>query len=86
MPGNSFEPVLLDLHDNDDYYVLTAALEAFAADMDGQAAEEQDRSISGGREPHMRSLRIFAARSRRLRNSIEQQLQANAAARQAIQG
>lgn len=83
MADSSFEPVLFDLSDADDYYVLTAALDEFAAQLDATAADEADGDASN---PQARTTRILAVRTRRLRNAIEQQLQDNSEARKAVTG
>lgn len=80
MLPSSFEPILLDLSEPDDIYVLTAALGEFAARLEEQADE------GGAAEAHTSSLRVLAARSRRMMLSIDDQMEANAAARHAVSG
>ncbi|MBN9214151.1 MAG: hypothetical protein J0J04_04925 [Microbacterium sp.] len=84
MSESSFEPVLLDLGDADDYYVLTAALDDFASHLDAQAEEEARTPGAPGDAAQSRSFRILAARARRMRGAVERQLQANAEARRAM--
>lgn len=84
MPASSFEPVLLDLHEDDDYFVISSALDEFSARMDELASGEHELIARGGGNGfEERSFRILGARARRLRAMIEAQLDANAEARRA---
>lgn len=85
--GSRFEPVLLDLADNDDYATIVHALAEYAATQDSKAEEEQERirynelSDSESEEEHWKK---NAARARRIADDIERQLDANSAARRSI--
>lgn len=80
----SFEPILLDLADDDDYAVLIHALEEYHGVMQGEADNERDRirfenlPESASAEEEYQSL---ADRATRIREEIERQIDANAAAR-----
>ena len=82
-----FEPVLLNLSDHQDYYVVTEALREFAAAMDHQAEGEDDR-VRYNKLPDSDSdaprLREVAERARALEESIERQLDANSEARRTV--
>ena len=83
-PGAPFDPVVLDMTDTDDYGVLTEALDAYAAQMD-HAAEQEDYSDRHNDRPENGPLatqfRDSAARARRSVEEIHRQLDANAAVR-----
>lgn len=87
--GSPFDPVLLDLTDTEDYATVVHALEAYASDQDWEAEEEKERIRSNNlpdsesdEEHYLRN----AARARRIAADIERQLDANSAARQALDG
>lgn len=87
--GSRFEPVLLDLADTDDYITVVQALEDYASNMDWEAEKEQER-VHFNNLPESESdadrWRERAARGRRIAADIERQLDANSAARQAVDG
>lgn len=78
--GGGFEPVLLDLSDHEDYYVVTEALRDFAAGIDHQAEDEDNRV----RYNELADSESDAPRLRALEASIERQLDANSQARRAV--
>jgi len=86
-PAQSFEPVLLDLADADDYAIVVNALDEWAARMEHEA-ESEDHRISYNQLPENASdaprLRAEAERARAIRDDIERQLDANGAARRSI--
>lgn len=86
MKRTAFDPVLLDLAEDDDYYVLTEALALFAAEQDAIAADKEYRAVQdgsgAGAEPHRR----HAARARTLVTSIQEQMDRNAAVRTQVGG
>lgn len=87
--GSGFDPVLLDLADTDDYITVVHALEEYASNMDWEAEKEQER-IQFNNLPESESdadrWQKRAARARRIAADIERQLDANGAARQAVDG
>ena len=85
--GGGFEPVLLDLSDHEDYYVVTEALRDFAAGIEHQAENEDYRvryNELADSESDAPRLRAVAERARALEASIERQLDANSQARRAV--
>lgn len=87
--GSRFDPVLLDLADTEDYITVVHALEEYASAQDWEAEKEQER-IGFNHLPESESdeerYQKRAARARRIAEDIERQLDANSAARQAIDG
>ncbi len=87
--GNRFDPVLLDLGNTEDYITVVHALEEYASDQDWEAEKEQERirlnNLPESESDHERS-QERAARARRIAEDIERQLDANGAARQAVDG
>ena len=87
--GASFEPVLLDLRDVNDYMVLVAAMHDYAAQLEHEADEEEKDARRNGEEGDRAQVahnREWAARLNRLIDDIERQLDANSDARKAVQG
>lgn len=87
--GSGFDPVLLDLADTDDYITVVHALEEYASNMDWEAEKEQERIHFNNlpeSESDADSWQKRAARARRIAADIERQLDANGAARQAVDG
>lgn len=86
-PASSFEPVLLDLADVDDYAIVVNALEEWAARMEHDA-EDEDHRIAYNELPDGDSdaprMRAEAERARAIRDDIERQLDANGAARRRV--
>lgn len=82
-PPPSFDPVLLDLADESDYYILTEALREFAnqAESDADNEDESDRFEGRPRGARAASLRAQAERARAITADVERQLDANSAAR-----
>ncbi|WP_293787655.1 hypothetical protein [uncultured Aeromicrobium sp.] len=81
-PG--FEPVLLDLHDTNDYTVLVAALHDYAGQLEHEADGDEADARHYGNEPdatQIAHLRDAAARLHRMLDDIERQLDANSEAR-----
>lgn len=80
----AFEPVLLDLSHDDDYVVIIQALEEYEGVMQGEADDERER-IRHNNLPESDSdekrLQSLADRAARMRLNIEEQLEANDAAR-----
>lgn len=80
----SFEPILLDLVHDDDYYVLTEALRAFADEMDSQADDDDDMAKNmGWKTPSVEvaHFRQMSSRAKALIADVERQLEANGRAR-----
>ncbi|MWV51617.1 hypothetical protein GRS96_20340 (plasmid) [Rathayibacter sp. VKM Ac-2803] len=81
----SFEPVLLDLADSSDYYILTEALSEFISVAEHNADNEDVSERYEGRDPsenpRANSLRAQAERARVILADVERQLDANSAAR-----
>lgn len=76
----SFEPVLLNLADNDDYTVLIHALEEYEGTLQGEADDERERNrhnAQSATDSHEEQLQHLANRAARLRLDIERQLEAN---------
>lgn len=71
MSGGAFDPVVLDVTSPDDYYLLTAALEEFAADRDQRAGDEHDARPAPGSSGREDELRDQATRSRHMIAGIE---------------
>ncbi|WP_242089581.1 hypothetical protein [Microbacterium lacticum] len=86
-PAQSFDPVLLDLADAEDYAIVVNALDEWAGRME-HAAEEEDDRISYNQLPDSDSdaprLRAEAERARAIRDDTERQLDANSAARRRV--
>ncbi|MBO0985007.1 hypothetical protein [Rathayibacter sp. SD072] len=79
----SFEPVLLNLANDGDYYIVTEALREFASEADHQAdnAEENARYNSQPASARVAPLRAQAERARAIVTDVERQLDANSTAR-----
>ncbi len=87
--GASFEPVLLDLRDVNDYMVLVAAMHDYAAQLEHEADAEESAARRHGDEGDAAAVarnRDAAARLRRIIDDIERQLDATSAARREIGG
>lgn len=87
MPAGPFEPVLLDLSDDNDYFILVDALTDFAAQRECDADEECARlRIDRAGTPNFRELylRAQAAAAHALIVDIERQIAANGEARRSI--
>lgn len=87
--GSRFEPVLLDLADTDDYITVVQALDGYASDQDWEAEKEEERirlNHLPDSDSDAESWRKRAARARRIAEDIERQLDANSAARRAVDG
>lgn len=69
-------PVVLDLTDNQAYYVLTAALEEFAAKAEHEATGEEESARYNERPDDGRpaDLRRLAEIAKQLRDDVERQL------------
>lgn len=69
-------PVVLDLTDDQAYYVLTAALEEFAGSAEHQAENEEQTARYNERPVDRRAadLRHLAAIAKQLRDDVERQL------------
>ncbi|MBO0983548.1 hypothetical protein [Rathayibacter sp. SD072] len=84
-PTPSFDPVLLDLADESDYYILTEALREFISVSEHNAANEDESDRYEGRDPGenpgANRLRAQAERARAILADIERQLDVNSAAR-----
>lgn len=82
-PRPSFDPVLLDLADEDDYYIVTQALRDFAhqAESDADNEDESDRFEGRPSGDRAANLRAQAERARTITADVERQLDANSAAR-----
>lgn len=80
---SSFEPVLLNLADDDDYYIVTEALREFASEADHQADNEEESARYNGQPtgPRVGTLRAQAERARVIVADVERQLDANSEAR-----
>ena len=80
----SFEPILLNLADDDDYAILVNVLGEYEQSLTGLADDEDERirynklPEAGSEAPYWRAQ---AARVRVLIDDIERQLDANSAAR-----
>ena len=86
--GSSFDPVLLDLHDTDDYAVLVAAMHDYAGQLEHEADSDVADARHYGNEPDVAQiahLRDSAARLHRMLKDIERQLDANSNARKAAE-
>ena len=87
--GSSFDPVLLDLRDINDYMVLVAAMNEYAAQLEHEADEDEKNARQNGEEGDVAESihnREWAARLNRLIDDIERQLDANSDARKSVQG
>ncbi|WP_454151895.1 hypothetical protein [Microbacterium lacticum] len=87
--ASSFDPVLLDLRDINDYMVLVAAMSDYAAQLEHEADEDEKDARRNGEEgdrAHVVHNREWAARLNRLIDDIERQLDANSAARREAGG
>lgn len=82
-PPPSFDPVLLDLADEADYYIVTEALREFAnqAESDADNEDESDRFEGRPSGDRAATLRAQAERARAITADVERQLDANSAAR-----
>lgn len=76
--GEAFDPVVLEVTSPVDYYVLTAALEEFAADQYHRADAERDAASETGRPSDENERRDQASRAHRMIADIERQIDANA--------
>lgn len=87
--GSSFDPVLLDLRDINDYMVLVAAMNDYAAQLEHEADEDEKEARRSGEDGDVAEVahkRESAARLNRLIDDIERQLDANSAARREFGG
>ncbi len=87
--GSSFDPVLLDLRDINDYMVLVAAMNDYAGQLEHEADEDEKDARRNGEDGDRAQVvhnREWAARLHRLIDDIERQLDANSAARRAAGG
>ncbi|KQQ18679.1 hypothetical protein ASF48_17305 [Rathayibacter sp. Leaf299] len=75
--------MLLDLADEDDYYIVTQALRDFAHQAESDADNEDESDRFEGRPSGSRpaTLRAQAERARAITADVERQLDANGAAR-----
>lgn len=87
--GSSFDPVLLDLRDINDYMVLVAAMNDYAGQLEHEADEDEKDARRNGEDGDRAQAvhnREWAARLHRLIDDIERQLDANSDARRDVGG
>jgi len=78
----SFEPVLLNLADNQDYGILVNALSDYAGQLEHEAENDEIEARFNDRPAlQAEGLRVEAQRARAIADDIERQLDANAVAR-----